>query len=229
MNRFLSPDAPFADQSEGDPQSWNLYTYVRNNPMSFIDPLGLARTNVNGEWVGDKDGEFDPQTGLYWHTQTNSWGDKNNTDFNVVTEAGPVTPPSSWEDYAFIGKAKWIARNIDDNETVPDETQSPLSRLLFGQRRIPYQETVTTDYASYWAMQATLNPSIGAHKYSGKTVEEILKLKRGSIKDAQLEPGSPSWSDVLSKSWEQIESSAKAGKAGYKTIKKLLTDTRFDK
>jgi hypothetical protein len=30
QGRFTSPDEIFADQSEGDPQSWNLYAYVRN-------------------------------------------------------------------------------------------------------------------------------------------------------------------------------------------------------
>jgi RHS repeat-associated protein len=42
QGRFTSPDAPFADQVVGDPQSWNLYSYVRNNPMSFVDPNGRA-------------------------------------------------------------------------------------------------------------------------------------------------------------------------------------------
>ena len=41
QGRFTSPDMPFADQSEGDPQSWNVYTYVRNDPMNATDPLGL--------------------------------------------------------------------------------------------------------------------------------------------------------------------------------------------
>lgn len=39
--RFTSPDVPFADQIEEDPQSWNLYSYVRNNPLIYTDPLGL--------------------------------------------------------------------------------------------------------------------------------------------------------------------------------------------
>lgn len=34
QGRFTSPDAPFVDQSEDDPQSWNLYTYGRNNPLA---------------------------------------------------------------------------------------------------------------------------------------------------------------------------------------------------
>jgi RHS repeat-associated protein len=41
QGRFTSPDIPFADQSEGDPQSWNLYAYVGNNPLKYIDPFGM--------------------------------------------------------------------------------------------------------------------------------------------------------------------------------------------
>jgi hypothetical protein len=40
QGRFTSPDAPFADQRPEDPQSWNLYGYVRNNPLAHIDPTG---------------------------------------------------------------------------------------------------------------------------------------------------------------------------------------------
>ena len=36
QGRFTSPDAPFADQSPADPLSWNLYSYVRNNPMRSV-------------------------------------------------------------------------------------------------------------------------------------------------------------------------------------------------
>ena len=38
--RFTSPDAPFADQSPADGQSWNMYAYVRNNPLRYVDPSG---------------------------------------------------------------------------------------------------------------------------------------------------------------------------------------------
>jgi RHS repeat-associated protein len=38
--RFLSADPPLIDQDPSDPQSWNLYTYARNNPLIFIDPTG---------------------------------------------------------------------------------------------------------------------------------------------------------------------------------------------
>jgi RHS repeat-associated protein len=40
QGRWTSPDAPFADQHPENPQSWNLYGYVRNNPLNSIDPDG---------------------------------------------------------------------------------------------------------------------------------------------------------------------------------------------
>lgn len=43
MGRWLTPDPSglsYADPS--DPQSLNLYSYVRNNPLVFVDPTGLA-------------------------------------------------------------------------------------------------------------------------------------------------------------------------------------------
>ena len=52
LGRFTSPDAPFADQYPEHPQSWNLFGYVRNNPLRFIDLDG--RKCVDG--VDDKTG-----------------------------------------------------------------------------------------------------------------------------------------------------------------------------
>jgi len=40
MGRFLSVDPGFDVQPE-NPQSWNLYAYVRNNPVNATDPMGL--------------------------------------------------------------------------------------------------------------------------------------------------------------------------------------------
>jgi RHS repeat-associated protein len=42
QGRFTSPDAPFADQDPENPQSWNLYQYGYNNPLSNIDIDGRS-------------------------------------------------------------------------------------------------------------------------------------------------------------------------------------------
>ncbi|MBZ2187421.1 MAG: RHS repeat-associated core domain-containing protein [Bryobacter sp.] len=52
VGRFTSPDAPFADQGAEDPQSWNLYSYVRSNPLIFTDRDGrkcVKRLNEDGD------------------------------------------------------------------------------------------------------------------------------------------------------------------------------------
>jgi RHS repeat-associated protein len=63
---------------------------------------------------------------------------------------------------------------------------------------------------------------------AGKKILEILKTKKGSIKDAPLEKGSPSWDDILNLTWEEVVDRAQQTDA-YKTFKKLLSDRRFSK
>jgi RHS repeat-associated protein len=53
QGRFTSPDSPFADQDEYDPQSWNLYSYVRNNPLRFVDPSGRTCQKMSNGTVYD--------------------------------------------------------------------------------------------------------------------------------------------------------------------------------
>ena len=67
------------------------------------------------------------------------------------------------------------------------------------------------------------------HKFSGLTVADILEKKKGSIKQAKLPRGSPGWDEFSQMTWEEIEAGAKANKSGFKMVRKLLTDKRFDK
>lgn len=62
-----------------------------------------------------------------------------------------------------------------------------------------------------------------------ETVAEILKRKKATIKQAPLDPGSPSWADILGETWRSIKRKARQRKTGYRTFRKLLTDGRFDK
>jgi hypothetical protein len=60
-------------------------------------------------------------------------------------------------------------------------------------------------------------------------ISDILKSKKASIKTARLEPGSPNWDEVQELVWRDIEEGAKQGRPGYRTIRKLLTDSRFNR
>jgi RHS repeat-associated protein len=46
MGRFMSPDPLMASAKIWDPQTWNRYTYGRNNPLTMIDPTGMAEVNA---------------------------------------------------------------------------------------------------------------------------------------------------------------------------------------
>lgn len=55
--RWISPDpAGIAATKVSDPQSWNLYSYVGNNPVDIIDPQGLSWQDglplgIHGSWA----------------------------------------------------------------------------------------------------------------------------------------------------------------------------------
>ena len=65
--------------------------------------------------------------------------------------------------------------------------------------------------------------------YAGKTVAEILTTKRGNITKARLEPGSPSWDDIMHLTWEEVEERHRRREPGFRTFHKLLKEKRFDK
>ncbi len=67
------------------------------------------------------------------------------------------------------------------------------------------------------------------HKYAGKTVAEILKAKRASIKDAELEIGAPGWAEILDLTWEEIVDGARRREPGFQTFKKLLSKGEYNR
>ena len=56
MGRFMSPDEALSDQDATAPQSWNLYSYVRNNPLNNTDPDGEACVSNDGGRTFHNDG-----------------------------------------------------------------------------------------------------------------------------------------------------------------------------
>ena len=46
QGRFTSPDPTLLSVSASNPQTWNRYAYVMNNPLTYTDPLGLWALQV---------------------------------------------------------------------------------------------------------------------------------------------------------------------------------------
>src|SRR5580658_10756540 len=42
QGRFVSPDPENAGADPTNPQTWNGYAYVANNPLAYLDPSGLG-------------------------------------------------------------------------------------------------------------------------------------------------------------------------------------------
>ena len=74
-----------------------------------------------------------------------------------------------------------------------------------------------------------LNNQSADRENGGKTIEQILKKRKGSIRNVELDRGSPSFDDIKDITWEELQRRAKQNEIGFKTIKKVLTDGRFKK
>lgn len=59
LGRFMSPDPANTGADQTNPQSWNMYSYVLNNPLPLIDPTGLECVWDDGSY----DSPGDPVTG----------------------------------------------------------------------------------------------------------------------------------------------------------------------
>ena len=58
LGRFISPDPSMLSTVKANPQTWNRYTYVLNNPMKYVDPNGelwVSSGNANDpySWVDE--------------------------------------------------------------------------------------------------------------------------------------------------------------------------------
>jgi RHS repeat-associated protein len=103
MGRFMSPDPSqlfFADQT--NPQSFNLYSYGRNNPLIYIDPSGLdACAYDNGDGTAaivnaaDGGGVGCSGNGFYITTtqQVTGVGFNGNGDLSVYGANGNLYSP----------------------------------------------------------------------------------------------------------------------------------------
>jgi hypothetical protein len=60
-------------------------------------------------------------------------------------------------------------------------------------------------------------------------VGEVLRRKKASVRDAPLPGGSRSWDDLWDERLSEVDWKARRNVLGYKTIRKILSDRRFDK
>lgn len=150
MGRFLSPDPSVLDYADPtNPQSLNLYTYGRNNPLINTDPTGLDCVHINndtGQFVGFESGDCDNSTeasansGYYvdgtvnsisfnsqsqvigYGTSTGAEGDFNSFAGSTSPDAGPAA--FSLNPYGGPGSTSETI-NVNGNQSPGPSTTTP--------------------------------------------------------------------------------------------------------
>jgi RHS repeat-associated protein len=130
QGRFLSPD-PLGNivATTADPQSWNMYAYARNNPLTLVDPTGFDYC----DW-GDGVLDSDPFSGGSTQQQCEDWGGT----WTVPTINDNVT------DQVNTGQVTYTDPTLDEDALDPGFTFGAPPALLLRASRAPHREKSLT-------------------------------------------------------------------------------------
>jgi RHS repeat-associated protein len=98
LGRWTSPDPSglfFADAA--NPQGFNLYAYVQNNPLAFVDPNGLGQVEPDAT-VGWQIA-FWQNVGNFFRNFFSGFGDGSNGGSGSGAGSGPSTFQQLWQNY----------------------------------------------------------------------------------------------------------------------------------
>jgi RHS repeat-associated protein len=147
----------------------------------------------------------------------------------VQTLTATPTHPFFVQGKGFVEAGRLAIGNAIVTRAGPDLIVKEVQQQSRPEGYTVYNFTVADDHTYFvgtanggaWVHNDACNPN--------DLVRAILKGKKGSIKNAPLDEGAPAWDDILDKPYREIEEGARKNLPGYKTIRKLLTDKRFDK
>lgn len=105
QGRFTSPDSLSSSAETKDPQTWNRYAYVTNNPLKYNDPTGEKRNPVtnrrgidpvpaNGIPGRIRSNRGNPHVGEYGMVRNNGTRPHDGTDINA-RKGTPLVAPES--------------------------------------------------------------------------------------------------------------------------------------
>jgi RHS repeat-associated protein len=124
LGRFTSPDPGNAGANLSDPQTWNGYAYVRNNPLNATDPSGYCdvlaagitmypgKSSVVDDFIADKLAVF-PYTGSGLSQFVQAFTDGGDVPGLLLAIRGAIgqTPPSEMVNIFTISGGAQTARS----------------------------------------------------------------------------------------------------------------------
>ncbi|MFZ5785475.1 MAG: RHS repeat-associated core domain-containing protein, partial [Acidobacteriota bacterium] len=174
--RFLSTDPVRGDSKR--PQSFNLYSYVGNNPINRVDPDGRNWFNIGGSWQyhegaewKDKDGNIHKSkfTHLLVVTSTGQTNKSGATLFNVTlyNQNKVAMTGTAWSGSAQSLRIPAHNYLIQGGRQVPSPTTvNPNSSVwpgnpppMWGIQKMPAFIGPWPEQASYGPIRARLNPT----------------------------------------------------------------------
>ena len=217
-----------------------LYAYCGNSPVMFDDRAGLDLVSIRDYtnqyegivvWDDTNDMAYFTISGI---TLTSTVSGENEHGIEITNVDGHLQAESSDLDNYFGQALTWG----DDEAKAGDIASSGLvmgSGIAMADSPVPGPADAVGAIVVVGSLVvaggvAIYEMATGQHgKYGDATVKEVLKHRKGSIKQAPLPPGGPSWDKLLPLTMEEIRRAADKGEPGFKTIWKLLNDSRFYK
>ncbi|MDR3742588.1 MAG: RHS repeat-associated core domain-containing protein [Terracidiphilus sp.] len=258
MGRFMSPDELFIDQDPSNPQSWNLYSYVRNNPLVNVDDDGRDCIYVNndtGKYEGFNRGDCDnsdpnkANTGRYVDgtvdTIYTSTGDKNGVvgGYSGVSDSGNLMsgtfasplPSTGGFDPGSLGAAVFGAQNAStwNNAAGAVNAAGGLEASLMAPWAVAGADCLSGESKSGCAVNMALAVVPGGSELRGgaKALKAAEEMKAADYIAKYLKGGINAVfpGQFKGASIKEIEAAAKSGDRAARTALKLLTDGRFKK
>gem|GEM_PF-1464198 len=220
-------------------QSSNLYVFAMNNPIMFFDPTGWAAdyTNSYGGTV-----TWNKKTGIATFTIsgitiTTTVAGVNSHGLTITNINGRMTADDAALN-AYFGQAlTWNQPKSGNSGNIAMGGLTLAGGIAMADTPAPGSADVVGAIVAGGALIIAGGVAINElfanqpnkGKYGDQTVKDVLKQRKGSIKNAPLPLGGPSWNDLLPLTMEAIRQLADKGETGFKTIWKLLNDSRFYK
>jgi RHS repeat-associated protein len=170
VGRFTTLDPLQLSGSIDQPQVWNRYLYGLNNPLKYTDPSGLAHVNKDGQFVGDKDREYNADLDAHWNAKGQRW--------DYVNQGAPVTV--SWSESQLnsliLRQASERHQQLVENSLMQSRRLT-LSRVLL----IPHSRQPDIDQSggNPFARLAWLNAYLRRHLNVGTVISGGTNRERG--------------------------------------------------